>query len=186
MTHKALSERTTGQQAYGTKGDSTMRKKDPEKIIKDLQDYRIDGDRQRLLDEIDSYMDVESVNDTHATVKHVYLGFVPDDQGIDRLTCDLATWEMQWEKKAAGWVVDGWEPAETYFQIDFTKERIPWKKIRGLICRTDEECAQVIASSPRFENEFVAATAKLPADEGDICSVVADPLLRKALKLEDD
>ena len=159
-----------------------MRKKDPEKIIKDLEDYRMDGDRQRLLDEIDSFIDVESVSDTHATVKHAYLGFVPDDQGIDRLTCDLATWEMQWDKQAASWVVDGWEPEETYFQIDFTKERIPWKKIRGLICRTDEECAQVIASSPRFENEFVAATATLDEDEDDIYSVVADPLLRKALR----
>jgi hypothetical protein len=65
-----------------------MRKKDPEKIIKDLEDYRLDGDRQRLLDEIDSFIDVESVSDTHATVKHAYLGIVPDDQGIDRLTCD--------------------------------------------------------------------------------------------------
>jgi hypothetical protein len=89
---------------------------------------------------------------------------------------------MQWDKQAASWVVDGWEPAETYFQIDFTKERIPWKKIRGLICRTDEECAQVIASSPRFENEFVAATAKLPADEDDIYSAIADPILRNALR----
>jgi hypothetical protein len=159
-----------------------MRKKDLEKIIKDLQDYRVDGDAQRLLDEIESFMDVESVNDTHATVKHVYLGFVPDDQGIDRLTCDLATWEMQWDKQTACWVVDGWEPEETYFQIDFTRERIPWKKIRGLICRTDEECAQVIASSPRFESEFVAATAKLAEDKDDIYSVVADPLLRKALE----
>jgi hypothetical protein len=159
-----------------------MRKKDPEKIIKDLQDYRVDGDAQRVLDEIDSFMDVESVNDTHATVKHVYLGFVPDDQGIDRLTCDLATWEMQWDKRAASWVVDGWEPEETYFQIDFTKERIPWKKIRGLFCGTDGDCAQTIASNSRFEREFIEATAQLPADEDDIYSVVADPLLRKALR----
>jgi hypothetical protein len=159
-----------------------MRKKDPEKVLKDLEDYRMDGDRQRLLDEIDSFMDVESVSDTHATVKHAWLGFVPDDEGIDRLTCDLATWEMQWDKQAASWVVDGWEPGETYFEIDFTKERIPWEKIRGLICRTDKECAQVIASSPRFGNEFVAATAKLDEDEDDIYAAVADPLLRKALR----
>jgi hypothetical protein len=156
-----------------------MRKKDPDKIIKD---YRVDGDRQRLLDEIDSYMDVESVSDTHATVKHVYLGFLPDDEGVDRLTCDLATWEMQWDKQATCWMVEDWALVDTLFQIDFTKERIPWKKIRGLICRTDEECAQVIASSPRFENEFVAATAKLPAEEDDIYSVVADPILRNALR----
>jgi hypothetical protein len=159
-----------------------MAKKDHEKIIKDLQDYRVDGDAQRVLDEIESFMDVESVSDTHATVKHAYMGFVSDDQGMDRLTCDLATWEMQWDKHAASWVVDGWEPEETYFQIDFTKERIPWKKIRGLLYATDEECAEAIASSPRFENEFVAATAKLPADEDDIYSVVADPILRNALR----
>jgi hypothetical protein len=159
-----------------------MRRKDPEKVIKDLEDYRMDGDRQRLLDEIGSFMDVESVSDNQATVKHFYLGFVPDDQGIDRLTCDLATWEMQWDKQAASWVVDGWEPGETYFEIDFTKDRIPWEKIQGLFCRTDEECAQVIASSPRFENEFVAATATLDDDEDDIYSVVADPLLRNALR----
>ena len=59
-----------------------MRKKDPEKIIKDLEDYRLDGDRQRVLDEIDSYMEVESVSDTHATVKHVYLGFATNKQGV--------------------------------------------------------------------------------------------------------
>jgi len=127
-------------------------------------------------------MDVESVDDNHATVKHAWLGFVPDGQGIDRLTCELATWDMNWDKPSACWLVEDWASVETIFQIDFTKDRIPWKKIRGLICRTDEECAQVIASSPRFENEFVAATAKLPADEDDIYSVVADPLLRKALR----
>ena len=138
-----------------------------------------------MLDEIDSFIDVESVSDTHATVKHAYLGFVPDDQGIDRLTCDLATWEMQWDKQAASWVVDGWEPEETYFEIDFTKERIPWQKIRGLICRTDEECAQVIASSPRFENELIAAAAKMPIGDDELYSAIADPLLRKALKPED-
>jgi hypothetical protein len=55
-----------------------------------------------------------------------------------------------------------------------------------LICRTDEECAQAIASSSRFENEFVAATAKLPADEDDIYSVIADPILRNALKPGDE
>ena len=163
-----------------------MRKTDSEKVIKDLKDYRLYGDRQRLVDEIDSYMEDESVSDTHATVKQIYLGFLPDKLLINRLTCELATWEMQWDKQAASWVVDGWEPEETYFQIDFTKERIPWKKIRGLICRTDEDCAQVIASSPRFENEFVAATASLDKDDDDIYSVVADPILRKALKPEDN
>ncbi len=163
-----------------------MRKTDSEKVIKDLKDYRLDGDRQRLLDEIDSYMDVESVNDTHATVKHVYLGFVSDDQGIDRLTCDLATWEMQWDKQSASWWVEDWAPVDTLFQIDFTKERIPWKKIRGLICRPDEDCAQTIASNSRFEREFIEATAQLPANEDDIYSVVADPILRKALKPGDD
>ena len=159
-----------------------MAKKDPEKVIKDLKDYRIDGDRQRLLDEIDSYMDVESVDDNHATVKHAWLGFSTDRKGVDRLTCELATWEMKWDKQSASWWVENWADVETIFQIDFTKERIPWKKIRSLICRTDEECAQVIASSSRFENEFVAATAKLPADEDDIYSAIADPILRNALR----
>jgi hypothetical protein len=83
-------------------------------------------------------------------------------------------------------VLEDWEPVDTLFQIDFTKDRIPWKKIRDLFSCTDEDCAQVIASSPRFENEFIAATAQLPSDEDDIYSVVADPLLRKALKPEDD
>ena len=163
-----------------------MRKKAPDKIIKDLNDYRLDGDRQRVLDEIDSFMEVESVDDNHATVKHAYLGFVPVDSDVNRLTCDVATWKMQWDKQAACWVVDDWADVETIFQIDFTKDRIPWKKIRGLFCASDEDCAQTIASSSRFEREFLEATAKLPADEDDIYSVVADPLLRKALKSEDD
>ena len=53
-------------------------------------------------------------------------------------------------------------------------------------CASDEDCAQTIASNSRFEREFIAATAKLPADEDDTRPVVADPLLRKALKPEDD
>ena len=141
-----------------------MRKKDPDKIIKDLQDYRVDGDRQRILDEIGSVMDVESVDDAHAMVKHAYLGFLPDDEGVDWLTCDLATWELKWEKQAACWVVEDWAPVDTFFQIDFTKDRIPWKKIRGLFCGSDEQGAQTIASNSRFEREFLEATAKLPAE----------------------
>jgi hypothetical protein len=186
MTHKALLERTTGQQAYGTKGAITMAKKDPEKVLKDLKSYRIDGDAQRVLDEIESFMDVESVDDNHATVKHAYLGFLPDDEGVDRLSCELATWEMKWDKQAACWLVEDWAPVDTFFQIDFTKDRIPWKKIRGVFCASDEQCAQTIASNSRFEREFLEATAKLPADEDDIYLVVADPFLRKALKPEDD
>ena len=163
-----------------------MAKKDPEKVLKDLKDYQIDGDRQRLLDEIDSFMEVEAVDDSRAVVKHAYLGFVPDDEGVDRLTCELATWEMQWDKQAACWVVDDWAPVDTLFQIDFTTDRIPWEKIRGLFSASDEYCALTIASNSRFEREFLEATAKLPADEDDIYSVVADPILRKALKPEDN
>ena len=162
-----------------------MAKKDPEKVLKDLNDYRLDGDRQRVLDEIESFMEVESVDDDRAVVKHAWLGFATDREGVDRLTCELATWEMQWDKQSASWLVEDWSP-DTLFQIDFTKDRIPWKKIRGLFCASDEQCAQTIASNSRFEREFLEATAKLPADEDDIYSVVADPLLRKALKPEDD
>ena len=186
MTHKGLFGLTEAGQAWETKGEKTMAKKDPEKVLKDLKDYRIDGDRQRLLDEIDSFMDVESVDDNHATVKHAWLGFVPDRKEVDRLTCDLATWERLWDKQAACRVVEDWADVNTLFQIDFTKDRIPWKKIRGLFCASDEDCAQTIASNSRFEREFIAATAQLPADEDDIYSVIADPLLRKALKPEDN
>lgn len=42
------------------------------------------------------------------------------------------------------------------------------------------------ASDSRFEREFIAATAQLPADEDGIYSVVADPILRKALKPTDE
>lgn len=161
-----------------------MAKKDPEKVLKDLKDYRIDGDRQRVLDEIDSFMEVESVDDNHATVKHAWLGFATDNKGVDRLTCELANWEMKWDKQSVSWWVENWADVETIFQIDFTKDLIPWKKIRGWFCGSDEDCAQTIASNSRFEREFLEATAKLPADEDDIYSVVADPLLRKALKPE--
>jgi hypothetical protein len=186
MTHKGLWGLTEAGQAWEPKGDMTMAKKDPDKVLKDLRDYRLDGDRQRLLDEIDSYMDVELVSDTHATVKHAYLGFVPDDEGVDRLTCELAAWEMQWDKQAACWVVEDWASVEMIFQIDFTKDRIPWKKVRALNCWTDEKYAEIITMSPRFENEFIAATAKLAEDEDDIYSVIADPLLRKAFSPPED
>ena len=186
MTRKGLFGLPKERDAWKTKEAITMAKKDPDKVLKDLRDYRLDGDRQRLLDEIDSFMEVESVDDTHATVKHAYLGFLPDDEGVDRLTCDLATWEMLWDKQTASWVLEDWAPVDTLFQIDFTKDRIPWKKIRGLFCASDEDCALTIASNSRFEREFLEATAKLPADEDDIYSVVLDPLLRRALKPEDD
>ena len=164
----------------------SMPERDPDKVTEDLENFRCDGDRERLWDEIMSSMDVEFVSDTRANVKHIYLGLAADDDGVKRLTCDVGTWEMEWAEREAMWIVDSWGPDDTYFQVNFIKDRIPWKKIRGLICRTDEECAQVIASSPRFENEFVAATAKLPADEDDIYSVVADPLLRNALRPPED
>ena len=186
MTHKGLFGLNKAGQGWETEGEKTMAKKDPKKILKDLQDYRVDGDAQRVLDEIESFMEVESVDDNHATVKHAWLGFLPDDEGVDRLTCDLATWEMQWDKQTASWVLEDWEPVDTLFQIDFTKDRIPWKKIRGLFCGSNEDSAQTIASNSRFEREFLEATAQLPADEDDIYSVIADPLLRKALKPEDD
>jgi len=102
-----------------------MTKKDPEKVLKDLKSYRIDGDRQRVLDEIDSFMEVESVDDHRAVVKHAWLGFAADRKGVDRLTCELATWEMQWDKQSASWWVENWADVETIFQIDFSKDRIP-------------------------------------------------------------
>ncbi len=180
MTHKGLLGLTEAGQAWVAKGEKTMAKKDPEKVLKDLKDYRIDGDAQRVLDEIDSSMDVESVDDTHATVKHAYLGFAADNKGINRLTCELATWEMQWDKQSASWEVENWADVETIFQIDFTKERIPWEKVRGLARRTDEEWAEIIASSPRFENELIAAAAKMPIGDDELYSAIADPILRKA------
>ena len=84
-----------------------------------------------MRDEIESFMEVESVDDNHATVKHAWLGFVTDRKGVDRLTCELATWEMKWDKQSASWWVENWADVETIFQIDFTRDRIPWKKIRG-------------------------------------------------------
>jgi hypothetical protein len=43
-----------------------MRKTDPEKIIKDLKDYRLYGDRERYWRVMDSSMDVEFESDTLA------------------------------------------------------------------------------------------------------------------------
>lgn len=163
-----------------------MAEGNPDKILEDLEDYRRSGDLERLQSEIVSDMDIESVDDNHATVKHAWLGFATDREGIDRLTCELATWEMRWDEEVETWMVDEWATVETLFQVDILKDRIPWKKIRGLIFKTDKECANVIAESPLFENAFIAATAQLPTDEDDIYSLVADPLLRKALTPGDE
>ena len=163
-----------------------MPERDPDKVTEDLENFRCDGDRERLWDEIMSSMDVEFVSETRANVKQIYLGLAADDDGVKRLTCDAGTWEMEWAEREAMWIVDSWGPDDTYFQVDFIKDRIPWKKIRGLFCGSDEDSAQTIASNSRFEREFLEATAKLPADEDDIYSVIADPLLRKAVKPEDD
>ena len=132
MTRKGLFGLPKERDAWKTKEAITMAKKDPDKVLKDLRDYRLDGDPQRVLDEVDSFVDVESVDANHARVKHAWLGFATDRKGVDRLTCELASWEMQWDKQAACRVVEDWADVNTLFQINFTKDRIPWKKIRGL------------------------------------------------------
>ena len=163
-----------------------MPERDPDKVIEDLESFRCDGDRERLMDEIISSMDVEFESDTRALVKHVYLGFVEDDDGIKRLTCDKGTWEMEWQEREDLWMVDSWGPDETCFQVDFIKDRIPRKKIRGLLCRTDAECAEVIAGNVSFQNRYIDAVADMELDEDTpLHSVIRDPLLRKALKPED-
>ena len=159
-----------------------MAKKDPEKVIKDLKSYRIDGDRQRLLDEIESFMEVESVDDNRANVKQIYLGLAADDDGVKRLTCDAGTWEMEWAEREAMWIVDSWGPDDTYFQVDFIKDRIPWKKIRGLLFETDEECAEAIADNAGFQNLYADTVADMDLDDNTpMHSVIRDPILRKAL-----
>jgi len=164
-----------------------MAKRDPEKVIEDIEDYRCDGDRERLMNEIMSSMDVEFESDTKALVKQTYLGLVSDGPGPEKLTFDLSTWEMEWFGREAMWVVVGWGPDETYFQVDFIKDRIPWKKVRGLLFETDEECAAAIADNGAFQNHFAETTAEMGLDEDTgMYSVIRDPLLRKALTPEKD
>jgi|GEM_PF-2973643 len=159
-----------------------MVQRDPEKVIEDIEDYRCDGDRERLWDEIMSSMDVEFVSDTRANVKHVYLGLAADDDGIKRLTCDAGTWEMKWAEREAMWIVDGWGPDDTYFQVDFIKDHIPWEKIRGLLFETDEECAEAIADDAGFQNFYADTVADMDLDDDTpMHSVICDPILRKAL-----
>jgi hypothetical protein len=91
---------------------------------------------------------------------------------------------MNWDKPSACWLVEDWASVETIFQIDFTKDRIPWKKVSALNCWTDEECAEIITMSPRFENELIEASAKMPVRK--LHSAIADPILRKAWKVPDE
>ena len=164
-----------------------MEERDPDKVTEDLENFRCDGDRERLWDEIMSSMDVEFVSDTRANVKHVYLGLAADDDGVKRLTCDAGTWEMEWAEREVMWIVDSWGPDDTYFQVDFIKDRIPWKKIRGLLFETDEECAEAIADNAGFQNFYADTVADMDLDDDTpMHSVIRDPLLRKALKPEDD
>jgi hypothetical protein len=160
-----------------------MPERDPDKVTEDLENFRCDGDRERLWDEIMSSMDVEFDSDTRANVKHVYLGLAADDDGVKRLTCDAGTWEMEWAEREAMWIVDGWGPDDTYFQVDFIKDRIPWKKIRGLLFETDEECAEAIADNAGFQNFYADTVADMDLDDNTpMHSVIRDPLLRKALR----
>ena len=76
-----------------------MPERDPDKVTEDLENFRCDGDRDRLTEEIASSMDVEFQSDTKAFVKHTYLGFVPGDDGKAKLTCDFGTWEMEWAER---------------------------------------------------------------------------------------
>ena len=160
----------------------SMPERDPDKVTEDLENFRCDGDRERLWDEIMSSMDVEFVSDTRANVKHVYLGLAADDDGVKRLTCDAGTWEMEWAEREAMWIVDSWGPDDTYFQVDFIKDRIPWKKIRGLLFETDEECAEAIADNAGFQNLYADTVADMDLDDNTpMHSVIRDPILRKAL-----
>ena len=160
----------------------SMPERDPDKVTEDLENFRCDGDRERLWDEIMSSMDVEFVSDTRANVKHVYLGLAADDDGVKRLTCDTGTWEMEWAEREAMWIVDSWGPDDTYFQVDFIKDRIPWKKIRGLLFETDEECAEAIADNAGFQNLYADTVADMDLDDNTpMHSVIRDPILRKAL-----
>jgi hypothetical protein len=164
-----------------------MPERDPDKVTEDLENFRCDGDRERLWDEIMSSMDVEFVSDTRANVKHVYLGLSADDDGVKRLTCDAGTWEMEWAEREAMWIVDSWGPDDTYFQVDFIKDRIPWKKIRGLLFETDEECAEAIADNAGFQNLYADTVADMDLDDNTpMHSVIRDPILRKALEPEDE
>ena len=164
-----------------------MPERDPDKVTEDLENFRCDGDRERLWDEIMSSMDVEFESNTRANVKQIYLGLAADDNGVKRLTCDAGTWEMEWAEREAMWIVDSWGPDDTYFQVDFIKDRIPWKKIRGLLFETDEECAEAIADNAGFQNLYADTVADMDLDDNTpMHSVIRDPLLRKALKPEDD
>ena len=164
-----------------------MPERDPDKVTEDLENFRCDGDRERLWDEIMSSMDVEFVSDTRANVKQIYLGLAADDNGVKRLTCDAGTWEMEWAEREAMWIVDSWGPDDTYFQVDFIKDRIPWKKISGFLFETDEECAEAIADNAGFQNLYDDTVADMDLDDNTpMHSVIRDPLLRKALKPEDD
>ena len=165
----------------------SMPERDPDKVTEDLENFRCDGDRERLWDEIMSSMDVEFVSDTRANVKHVYLGLGADDDGVKRLTCDVGTWEMEWAEREAMWIVDSWGPDDTYFQVDFIKDRIPWKKIRGLLFETDEECAEAIADNAGFQNLYADTVADMDLDDNTpMHSVIRDPILRNALKPKDE
>lgn len=157
-----------------------MPKRDPEKVIEDLEDFRCDGDRERYWNQIGSSMDVEFDSDTLAQVKHIYLGFVPGDDGKDKLIFELDTWEMKWDERSRLWLVNGWGPEETYFFVDFTKDRIPWKKVRGLLYETDKDCAEAIATDSCFQNKFIDALSETELEDDAIYSLIADPLLRKA------
>lgn len=161
-----------------------MPERDAEKVIEDLENFRIDGDRERVWSQIGSSMDVEFESDTLAQVKHIYLGFVPDDDGKEKLTFRLDTWEMEWDEPSGLWLVNGWGPEDTYFQVDFIKDRIPWKKVRGLLFDTDEECAEAIADDGFFQNCYAETVAEMELDDNaPMHSVIRDPLLRKALTL---
>ena len=161
----------------------SMPERDPDKVTEDLENFRCDGDRERLWDEIMSSMDVEFVSDTRANVKHIYLGLAADDDGVKRLTCDAGTWEMEWAEREAMWIVDSWGPDDTYFQVDFIKDRIPWKKIRGLLFETDEECAEAIADNAGFQNFYADTVADMDLDDDTpMHSVIRDPILRNALR----
>jgi hypothetical protein len=89
---------------------------------------------------------------------------------------------MEWDKRSGLWLVDGWGPDDTYFQVDFIKDRIPWKKVRGLLFDTDEECAEAIADNGAFQNFYAETVAEMELDDDTpMHSVVRDPILRKAL-----
>ena len=155
------------------------KKSEEEKICKIIEDYKEDGDRDRLLNQVMS-VPIVTINDpSNATVVEDWLGFVTDDL---TLTYDRTIWTLIKPNSKRGWEIDDWDGNNDTINIDLTSENIPWEKLNEIFCfASPNRLLGLLDGHSAFEDRIFDLIADL--EDGDSASeIVTDPILSEWMK----